>query len=207
MRSRTNFHRSQRSPYLNLAPLAGVFFAISCLLLLIYFSSERRRGLTLLEQTPYYCPACFSVPSVASLAVGLAADGRTSFAAFNTELQIATLKSVSQQYGVSFSATGTNQLEKLPFLAVKMEQLPSLLTSSDSGVTALNLAGNYPALTDEQLVSCVMTAKRLAPVCTQQTAYIFLLTDARTNASKVMRLLHLLQNQGINHFYLLAHCQ
>ncbi len=191
----------------DLTPLDGIFLAISCLLLLIYFPSERRRGLTLLEETPYYCPACFSVPSVASLAVGLAADGRTSFAAFNTELQTATLKSVSRQYGVGFSSAEANQLEELPFLAVKMEQLPSLLTSSDSGVTALNLAGNYPVLTDEQLVSCVVTAKKLAPVCTRQTAYIFLLIDARTNASKVMRLLHLLQNQGINHFYLLAHCQ
>lgn len=207
MKRRMPFRQPSRLTQLDLAPLSGIFLAISCLLLLIYFPSERRRGLTLLGETPYYCPACFSVPSVASLAVGLAADGRTSFAAFNTELQTATLKSVSLQYGVGFSAAEVNRLEKLPFLAVKMELLPSLLTNLDSGVTALNLAGNYPALTDEQLVSCVMTAKKVAPVCTQQTAYIFLLIDARTNASKVMRLLHLLQNQGINHFYLIAHCQ
>ena len=207
MKRRVIFHQPSRLTQLDLTPLAGTFLSISCLLLLIYFPSERRRGLVLLEETPYYCPACFSVPSVASLAVGLAADGRTSFAAFNTELQTATLKSVGWRYGIGFSAAQINQLEKLPFLAVKMEQLPNLLTNPDSGVTALNLAGNYPGLTDEQLVSCVMTAKKLAPTYTQQTAYIFLLIDASTNASKVMRLFHLLQNQGINHFYLMAHCQ
>jgi len=207
MKRRIILRQPSHLTQLDLAPLAGIFFAISCLILLVYFPSERRRGLTSIEETPYYCPACFSVPSVASLAVGLAADGRTSFAAFSTELQTATLKSVGWRYGIGFSAAQINQLEKLPFLALKMEQLPNLLTDPDSGVTALNLAGNYPGLTDEQLVSCVMTAKRLAPNCTQQTASIFLLIDASTNASKVMRLLYLLQNQGISYFFLMAHCQ
>jgi hypothetical protein len=134
------------------------------------------------KETPYYCSACFNIPSEASIVVGLAADGRTSFAAFDAELQTATLKSVSQQCDICFSAAKINQLKKLSFLAVKIEQLPSLLTNPDSGVTALNLAGNYPGLTDEQLVSCVMTAKKLAPICTQQTVDIFLLINAHTDA-------------------------
>jgi biopolymer transport protein ExbD len=57
------------------------------------------------------------------------------------------------------------------------------------------------------LVSCVQVASKLAPACTQQTADIFLLIDARTDASKVMALFHMLRNQGFNHFNLVAHCQ
>lgn len=194
MRKSTSFYKSSHLTLFDLSPLASILLSLSFLSLLIYSPSEPRRGFTSIEETPYYCPSCFNVPNEASIVVGLATDGRTSFAAFNTELQIATLKSVSRQYRVGFSTAETNRMEKLPFLAVKLEQLPNILTNPDSGVTALNLAGNYPGLTDEQLISCVMTAKKLAPICTQQTAYVFLLIDARTNASKVMRLLHLLQN-------------
>jgi biopolymer transport protein ExbD len=207
MRSRTSFYKSSRPPYFDLAPLAGVFFALNCLLLLVYFPSEPRRGLASIEETPYYCPACFNVPTEASIVVSLAASGGTSFATFNASLQVAALKLVSQQYGVSFSATDINSLEKLLFLAVKVEQLPSILTNADDGIAALNLDRNYPGLTDEQLVSCVQVARKLAPAYTQQTADIFLLIDARTDASKVMHLFHILQNQGISRFNLIAHCQ
>jgi hypothetical protein len=207
MRSRTNFYQSSRAPYFALAPLASGFFALSCLLLLIYFPSERRLGLTLLEETPYYCPVCFNVSNASSLVVGLEVSGRTSFAASNIELQTATLKSVGRQYGVGFSPISSNCLEKLPFLAIKLEQLPGLLLQPDSGTAALNLDGSHPGLTDEQLVSCVQAARQIAPVCTQRPATIFLLIDTRTDASKVMRLLHMLQKQGINHFNMITHCQ
>lgn len=207
MRSRTNFYQAPRSPYFDLAPLAGIFFALSCLLLLIYFPSERRLGLTLPEETPYYCPACFNVPDASSIVVGLEASGRTSFATFNADLQTATLQSVGRRYGIGFSPASSNYLEKLPFLAVNIEQLPGLLLKPDSGIAALNLDGSYPGLTDEQLLNCVQAARQIALASTQQSAHMFLLIDARTDASKVMRLFHLLGSQGISRFNLIAHCQ
>jgi hypothetical protein len=144
---------------------------------------------------------------VSSIVVGLEANGRTSFATFKAELQTATLKSVGRQYGIGFSSASSPCLEKLPFLAVNIEQLPGLLLKQDSGIAALNLDGSSPGLTDEQLLSCVQAARKIALASTRRPAALFLLIDTSTNASKVTRLLHLLQNQGISHFYLMAHCQ
>lgn len=199
---RQSFHLTQ----FDIMPLAGVFLAINCLLLLVYFPRGPRCGLSSLEATPQYCSACFNVPSDASVVVGLGRNGRTSFTTFDATLQLATLKSVSQQYGIGFPVIDINRLEKLPFLAVNFEQLPSFLTSTYASTTSLHLE-DYPGLTDEQLVSCIQAARKLAPTGSQYTADVSLLIDARTNASKVMRLLHMLQNQGIGRFNLITHCQ
>lgn len=207
MRSKAVFRQSIHLSCPNLTPLAGVFLAINCLFLFTYFSREPRHSLVLLEETPQYCPACFSVPSTTSIVVGLGTDGHTSFATYDTDLQTATLELVSRQYSIICSTTCTNRLKKLPFLAVNLEELPNCLVNADSGTTHLAQRSAYPELTDEQLLSCVLTARKLAPTYVEHSANISLLIDARTDASKVMHLLQLFQNQGIGQFNLITHCR
>lgn len=208
MKRSTTSRQTRHLPYPTIAPIAGIFLLLGCFFQLIYSPREPKNTLVSVEATPrQQRNSCFRVPPSTSILVSLTADGRTSFAALDTKLQAATLQVLSKQYGVYLSATCVSRLSALPFLAAKIEQLPSILATPNFNTTASNQIGRYSGLTYKQLLSCVLTARELAPSCTQLPVTISLVVNAHTDASKVMHLLHMFQNQGINRFYLATHCQ
>jgi hypothetical protein len=83
--------------------------------------------------------------------------------------------------------------------------LPGLLTSSVTTHQALLSAQQKSTLNYSQLAECVAHTRTLAPVLTGYPSSFFLAINAETDASKVMHLISVLQDQGINHFNLLAH--
>ncbi|MBJ6145640.1 hypothetical protein [Hymenobacter sp. BT559] len=137
--------------------------------------------------------------------ISLAADGRVSFATNNSTLQAAILEKIGTAHGITFTALQAGELGNLPYLSTSIGELPGILTSSAITHQALLSAQQNASLSSSQLTECVANAKAIAPILTGYPTSFFLAINAETNASKVMNLISMLRNQGVNHFYLLAH--
>ena len=62
------------------------------------------------------------------------------------------------------------------------------------------------ALTEAQLLDCVISSRRLSRKFTNMPAGVYLAINAQTKASKAMRLMQQFQQRGIIRLYLLTHC-
>jgi len=197
--------KSQRqSPYPHypdMGPFASLFFVVSCFFLLTSTLQVPPRGLVRLEATPYLTGSeCFNIPDHTQIHVCLTSKGLLSFASSNSATQWAILEEVCKKYGVSLSAS----LAALPFVAVKLERLSAIPSYSRSTKNRLeNTVAD--ALTTTQLLDCVAASRRLSPQVTGRPTIIYLSIDSQTNARLVMKLLHLLEQKGINRLQLLTH--
>jgi biopolymer transport protein ExbD len=207
MRSKITFRHSAYSSQNNLTPIAGVLLALASLLLLTYYPPEHRRGLVPIGETPRVIGnVCFSVHTTSETIISLAADGQVSFAVTDSTLQAAVLGQVGKVHGVTFTTLQAGTLGNLPYLSTSIDELPGLLTSSSAITHQALLSAQQKATLDySQLVECVGYTKVLAPVLTGYPTSFFLAINAETDASKVMHLISMLQDQGINRFNLLAH--
>jgi len=161
-----------------------------------------------LEETPcQQYGTYYRVPPATQILVCLTANGRTSFAVSDPTLQAAALLQTSKKYGVHFSAAQATSLKVLPFLAVKLDQLPASLAITGSSISANNgkQTTNSGTLTETQLLDCVEVARDLSTSVTTLPARIYLLVDSQATASTVMRLLRLFQEQQISRVQLLNH--
>ena len=91
---------SRRTRYLTLpvfTTFTSVFLALNCLFLLIYYPVDSKWGVVALHETPLVlCQGCFNVPDNTRVIVALAADGRTSFAVSDTNLQAVVLQRITK---------------------------------------------------------------------------------------------------------------
>lgn len=206
MRSKASFRQFRYLPYPDLTPLAGVFLALTYFLLLTCSSPEHKRGLVSLQETPYVIGnVCFNVHTTTETIISLAADGRVSFAVSDTALQAAVFRQVAKKHGVVFTSAQSNDLGTLPYLATAIDQLPIMSIHSLIAYQTQLLAQQRVALNSLQLAECAATTKLLAPLLTDYPTSFFLAISAEADISKVMKLIGTLQDQGINHFHLLAH--
>lgn len=206
MRSKGIFRHSAHCAYPDLTPIAGVLVALACLLLLTCYPPESRRGLVLLKETPRVIGnVCFSVHTTSETIISLATDGHVSLAITDSTLQAAILEKVGKAHGITFTVLQAGALENLPYLSTSIDDLPGLLTSSATTHQALLSAQQKSVLSYSQLAECVAYTKMLAPVLTDYPTSFLLAINAETDASKVMHLISMLQDQGINHFNLLMH--
>ncbi len=200
---------SRRAPHLvlpDMAPIAGTIFVLVCFFLLTASFRESPKGLVALERLPRSTGTLCLVEAPRVL-VSLTPSGCFSFAASDTKLQFTVIKRVSKKYGIAFSAPQLLTLKSLPFLASNVERLPSILLSTNSIQSNTIPAAPNTLLDERQLMDCVKTAKANAYALLGSPVYFCLCIDAETDASKVMRLLGLLQTQGIHRFLLMTQAQ
>lgn len=196
----------RRRPCLHLpamAPFASLLFIVGCFFLLTAAPKTPLNGLVRLEETPYRpCGGCLYGPDHAQLYVCLTSAGRLSFAVSEMNLQLASLAEVYQKYGIALSAKSVANLNALPFAATKRTSAAALLSSVESNQAD---TAAYP-LTEAQLLDCVTSSRRLSPKLTGMPSGVYLVVNAQTKASRVLRLFQLLQQREITRFYLLTHC-
>lgn len=206
MRKKAIFRQFVYFPYIDLTPLAGVSLALAYYLMLTCSSLERKRGIVSLQETPYAIGnTCFSVHSTTETIISLSADGRVSFAITDTALQAAVFRKIGKAHTVAFTTSESSALGTLPYLATAIDQLPSMSINSSIAYQAELSARQYSALNTLQLAECAATTKALAPLLTNYPTSFFLSISAETNASNFLKLIYVLQDQGINRFYLVAH--
>lgn len=185
-----------------MAPAAGMALALVGLLLLAANPRWPSHAVIALEALPHSGAGgpclLFDGPSVL---IGLDTKGHFSFAT-ESNLQAAVLQEVSKKHHIVFSDFQLAKLKALPFLSTNVEKLSIDLAAS--GPANLTIGSTQPSylLTESQLAECTKTAKYIAPSVTGGPVYFSLLIDAETGTSKVMHLLTLLREHGINRFIL-----
>jgi hypothetical protein len=189
-------------PLPDMAPVAGVALSlIGCLFLIASFRGPRK-GVVALEELPYSTTIMCLRDVAHQVAIGLDNEGHLSFSTSEASLQATVIEQVSKRHKVIFTNSQLAKLKTLPFLATTVEQLPASLSLSAPAtidLTAIQL--NY-LLTETQLAECAKTAKLAAPSVLGSPVYFSLIINAETGTSKVMKLLALLQAQGVNRFTL-----
>ena len=197
------FRQWQHLPYPDLTPLAGVLFLLVEFFLLTSYPREPSRGLVAIEKVPYAAGGdCFKVSSATQTVISLTREGFISFASSDTTIQRAAIRQVSIKYGVIFSSSQLAELCKLPFLATKVEHLPLFLFTSAAAPYNSSRLEQTDDLDTKQAVACVKAASLFSHSLTTLPAYVFLVIDAKADASKVMGLLDVLEASGIHRFCL-----
>ena len=185
-------------PSPDLAPVAGVALSLLGLLLLTSSFREQRKGAVAVEELPH-SSIIFCMPEAPQIFISLDVKGHLSFAASDSALQAATLEKVGKKHGIVFSDSQRAKLKTISYLATTIERIPTNLAVSN--LTVPEPSGSY-LLDKVQLAECVKTAKLIAPSIIGRPIYFSLLINAKTDMSKVVALITLLQAQGINRFNL-----
>ncbi|WP_310395152.1 hypothetical protein [Hymenobacter sp.] len=101
-------------------------------------------------------------------------------------------------YGVTFTPLQLEALATLPFLAAEVRQLPDFLTLPRYQRDKLLELGENNTLSKEQLAECINVAQDAAQDANQNFLF-FLKIDSEVGALQAMRLVELLQKQGVWH--------
>ena len=191
-------HRQINLP--DMVPFAGMFFLLVSFFALTTRFKAPRSGNVALEELPR-CEnsACISENSEA--VIGLDTAGHYSFSLSGPVFQAITIQKIAAAYGIAFSHSQRSNLNRLDYLDVDVRELPSILDASAYHQLFRSKKVCYP-LPENQLVSCVTTAKRVIQSLVHKPTYVSLLIHADTKASIVMHLIDILQNKGINRFNL-----
>lgn len=183
-----------------MAPFAGMFFLLVCFFALTTRFKEPRMGNVALEKLPHYeNSACLRENSEA--VVGLDTAGHYSFSLSGPVFQAVTIQRVAASYGIAFSRSQRSNLNRLDYLDADVRELPAILDAL-AYQQLFRSKETRQLLPETQLVACVAEAKWVIQSLGHKPTYVSLLIHADTKASSVMRLIDVLQNQGINRFNL-----
>jgi len=192
--------RPELTAFANLALTLSLFFQ------LVNYPATPERGIVALSATPQVAwLSCSKMSDHVQIIVCLTVDGHVSFAVADSALQAAALKQAGSTCGVRFSDSQLSVLRMLPYLAVRLEQLETNLSTYPAAANRASTSRSF--LTDAQLMASIVAARALSPALTKLPTGIYLQIDARTDALKVMRLLTLFQRQHIYRLSLITHCR
>ncbi|MBO2008900.1 biopolymer transporter ExbD [Hymenobacter negativus] len=200
VKSENKLRRSRGASSPDMTPFAGVVFLIVCFYAITTQFKGPRIGNAALEELPYHSGSgC--LPENNEAVIGLDTDGHYSFSVSGPLFQSITIQKVAAKQSVIFSASQRSKLNQIEYIDVDIRALPAILEEQSNNHLALLIKEHYP-LGEEQLLACSMTSKKVIQTLVHKPSYVALLINAETSASKVMHLIELLQNQGINRFNL-----
>lgn len=198
-------NRHQGALTLDMASFASLIFLIVCFFPLTGRLRGSESGLVADDRLPVQSALCWRTPEQCAV-ISLNQANQLSFSVPNTypatELQTAAIKQVALQHEIIFTASQLAKLRTIPFLATTVRQLPRFLDLTAIQRHESIRLGTIDPLSEAQLAECVTAAKKLSMTLERRNLFFMLNIDADTEASKVMRLIGLLQTTGINRFEL-----
>ena len=194
-----------------MAPFASMVFLIVCFYLVMGNFRQPDSGIVPLEQLPqsfWNCCHHYSDGHQAVISINL--ENHFSFAV-NQEhkFQSSIINYVAAKHRITLTAKQLSVLEKLPFIASSIEELPMILDAPSWQLDKLIQKENSYSLPFAQLTEYIEATKTLTKR-KEKTEYSWgrtyyaLNIDGNVNASQVLRLTDLLQADGINSYYLLT---
>ena len=194
----TRHHRHPCIPHPELGPWAGILFLLCALLM----TAAKLEYLAPYVQLPMASTtSCF--PERHSLILSIDSRNRFYIAASEEKLQTAIIQQVAQQNCIYFTPAQLKELRKMPFLSQNIRQLPTWLLASKVERQLQPLG--IPAVANEDQVSEFVAAS--TTVCEAlygKPIYFTLRADKSLTAVQVLKMVDLLQKQGINRFNLIA---
>ena len=184
----------------DMTPFAGVIFLLVCFYAITTQFKAPKIGNVALDELPY-CSGSSCLPENAEAVIGLDANGRYSFSLSGPLFQSITIQKVAATQGITFSALQRSKLSQIDYLDVDIRALPAVLDRQSDKQFSL-LSRKLHPLGEKQLVACLMTSKKVIQTLVHKPSYVALLIHTETSASKVMHLIGLLQEQGINRYNL-----
>ena len=183
-----------------MAPFAGVIFLVVCFCALTTQFKEPRLGNVAIEKLPYTkIHPC--MPENTELVIGLDTAGHYSFSVAAPLFQTTTIQKVAAKQGIVFTDSQLSKLNQLDYLNIPVQELPTIL-NRPSYEQQFHLVGERPALSEREMLECLITSKRVVQSLAHKPSYVSLLIDAETNCARVMQLFESLQGQGFNRFNL-----
>lgn len=196
VRARTHSGSKRGISLPDMAPFAGVIFLAVCFFALSTKFKEPRSGNVTVEELPYSkIHPC--MPENTELVIGLDAAGHYSFSVASPLFQTTAIQKVAAKQGIVFSESQLSKLNQLDYLDISVQELPVIL-NKPSYEQAFHLEGKQPALSESEMLECLITSKRVVQSLAHKPSYVSLLIDAETNCARVMHLFESLQGQGFN---------
>jgi biopolymer transport protein ExbD len=184
----------------DMAPFAGVIFLVVYFFALTTQFKEPRLGNVATEKLPYSkIHTC--MPENTELVIGLDTAGHYSFSVAAPIFQTTTIQKVAAKQGIVFSESQLSNLNQLDYLDIPIHELPAILTKPRYKQES-HMAGKQPALSEREMLECLITSKRVVQSLAHKPSYVSLLIDGETSCARVMQLFDSLQGQGLNRFNL-----
>lgn len=198
LRSHSSSRRGISLP--DMAPFAGVIFLIVCFFALTTRFRGPQIGNVTIEELPYgKIHPC--MPENTELVIGLDTAGYYSFSVAAPLFQTTTIQQVAAKQSIVFSESQLSKLNQLDYLDIPIQELSTILNKPNY-VQEFHLVDKRPALSEREMLECLITSKKVVQSLAHKPSYVSLLIDAETNCARVMHLFESLQSQGLNRFNL-----
>ena len=194
-----------------MTPLVGLFLLLVLFSLLGSHYKGQNTGIIQLEKlpatTPIVCWKGISLEGMEGTVISLNSKDQVSFAlpSFDKNYLKSVILELASLHKVNFTASQKDALENLPYLAMKVQELPGFLDLTLQQQLKLPQQGIYNSLDSTQLTECIKISRTLA-----RTMYgryyppIYLKIEPSVQAPRVEHLMSLLNAQGTSRFNLLT---
>lgn len=198
----------------DLIPFASVFLISSCLFLLTGRFKNPHTGMVEDGQLPFNNAVCWRDGTGSNPVISIDHNNHLSFGIQEFDranptagtVRVAVIRRVCANHNIKFTAFQIMKLAKLDWLSMNSEAFPNFLSRASQQLKLIKASKAEP-INDEQLQEYITAAKMATDAILRRNMSVYLRIDADVKAGKVMLLIDILQEVGINRFELMAQCR
>jgi biopolymer transport protein ExbD len=196
----------------DLIPFASMLLLLSCMFFLAGRFRSPHIGMVDDSQLPFNNVICWRNGTVSSPIISIDRNNHRSFGIqeFDVDsptagtMRTAVIRRVCASHGIKLTAFQVAESGKLAWLSTNIEALPNFLSLSSQQQFELVRLNKVEPISDRQLREYIVAAKMATDAILKRHMSVYLRIDGDVEAGKVIHLIDILQDLGINRFELMA---